>query len=52
MAVYMCHHCGNYKDNDWEPGQEDPTSENFDLICEACLEDYEEEQENVHNNRD
>jgi hypothetical protein len=45
MAVYMCHHCGNYKDNDWEPGEDDPSSEGFDLICPDCLGQLEEDEE-------
>ena len=44
MAMYYCHHCGNYIDDDWHPGEEDPTSA-YDLICPDCLERLQEEAE-------
>ena len=40
MAMYYCHHCDNYIDDDWHPGEPDPERE-FDMICPACKEKWE-----------
>ena len=40
MAIYRCHHCDQYIDDDWEPGEVDPDDDK-ELICPSCLEKYE-----------
>lgn len=43
MAIYYCNHCDNYIDDDWHPGEPDPESDSFDMICPDCLEKWGEE---------
>jgi len=40
MAMYYCHQCGNYIDDDWCPCTEGPDGE---LWCPRCYEEYEED---------
>jgi hypothetical protein len=40
MATFYCHPCGNYIDNDYNPGSESLV--NGDYICEDCFADEEE----------
>jgi hypothetical protein len=43
MSVFYCHPCGNYVDNDYNPGGECPVT--GDYVCEDCLESILEELE-------
>ena len=45
MAVYRCSGCDRLVDDDYEPGTPDPESEDFELLCERCAEEVEDEQE-------
>ena len=38
MAMYYCNDCGEYIDDDWNPGIEHGDCE---LICESCAQAYE-----------
>jgi len=40
MAVFYCHSCGNYIDNDYHPG-EDIDGE---LVCPSCVEGLPEKE--------
>lgn len=47
MAVYYCHSCGTYVDDDWHPGVEPNVPEDHDaarfmgdLMCPSCCEDF------------
>ena len=42
MAMYYCHHCDSYVDDDWHPGEEDPENP-LELICPSCLSEREPE---------
>ena len=44
MAMYVCGYCNEFKDDDWNPGSEDPR-ETGDLICEDCIVEIEEDLE-------
>ena len=48
MAIYYCHHCDQYVDDDYHPGEEDPENE-LELICPECLLELQEEaEEDLH----
>mgnify|MGYP000465844178 CR=1 FL=1 len=51
MAVYYCHHCGNYIDDDWNPGEEHPDYPG-DLTCPDCMDTLAEEAEEELNGED
>ena len=51
MAMYYCHHCDTYQDDDRSPGSEDPTSTGFDLICPDCLDEWLDEKEEDEDER-
>jgi len=38
MAMYYCHDCGDYKDDDYDPGIECGDCE---LMCGSCAQAYE-----------
>jgi hypothetical protein len=46
MAIYYCHCCDNYRDNDYDTMQEDPRdTDSPDGICTGCYEELVCEQE-------
>ena len=46
MACYKCSRCDEFKDDDWNPGTEDPDNP-YELMCEDCVEGDEEWTDNT-----
>lgn len=44
MSIYICDHCNEMKDDDFDCGLDDPRGTG-DLVCEECCMSIEEELE-------
>lgn len=53
MSVYICSECGQFIDDDYNVGVEDPRSKDFEMICEYCAcEILDEDGKLIEENED
>ena len=53
MSVYICSECGQFIDDDYNVGTEDPRSKDFEMICEYCAcEILDEDGKLIEENED
>ena len=48
MAIYYCHECDHYIDDDYHPGEEHRAHEG-ELTCPTCIENLDTEEEAAEN---
>lgn len=44
MACYYCHHCDQFIDDDYHPGEVDP-DDDLELICPDCFDQLDNKED-------